>query len=89
MKITLKKIFLKDIQKVKNPQKDQVKIFLEKLYIESSIIENSYHIKKLKGGKGNFFRIRFGEYRLGYEKKESEIIIYRILHRKEIYRYFP
>jgi len=89
MKITLKKIFLKDIQKVKGPQKDQVKIFLEKLYTESSTLENFYNIKKLKGGKGNFFRIRFGEYRLGYERRESEIIIYRILHRKEIYRYFP
>ena len=46
---------------------------------------------KLKGEKkkGDFFRISFGEYRLGYEKREDEIIIYRILHRKEIYRYFP
>jgi len=32
MKITLKKIFLKDIQKVVEPQKSQVKIFLEELF---------------------------------------------------------
>ncbi|MGD9730538.1 MAG: type II toxin-antitoxin system RelE/ParE family toxin [Desulfamplus sp.] len=89
MKIILKKSFLKDIQKVVEPQKSQVKFFLEELYTRPSILESSYNIKKLKGEKGNFFRIRFGEYRLGYEKKEDEIIIYRILHRKEIYRYFP
>jgi len=91
MKITLKKTFLKDIQKVSEPQKSQVKFFLEELHAKPSISESSYNIKKLKEEKkkGNFFRIRFGEYRLGYEKREDEIIIYRILHRKEIYRYFP
>jgi mRNA interferase RelE/StbE len=90
MKIILKKTFLKDIQKVSEPQKSQVKLFLEELYASPSISESS-HIKKLKGEKkkGDFFRIRFGEYRLGYEKREDGIIIYRILHRKEIYRYFP
>lgn len=90
MKITLKKAFLKDIQNVGEPQKSQVKVFLEGLYAEPSVLESSYNVKKLKGEKrGSFFRIRFGEYRLGYEKRENEIIIYRILHRKEIYRYFP
>jgi len=90
MKITLKKTFLKDIQKVNEPQKNQVKLFLEALYADASILESSYNIKKLHGDtKGNFFRIRFGDYRLRYEKKEDELIIYRILHRKEIYRYFP
>ncbi len=89
MNITLKKIFLKDIEKVAEPQKNRVKFFLEELYANLSIIEN-YKIKKLKGTKkGSFFRVRFGEYRLGYEKRDNEIIIYRILHRKEIYRYFP
>ena len=90
MKLTLKKMFLKDIQKVEEPQKSQVKDFLEKLYVKPSILENYQNIKKLKGEKkGNFYRIRFGEYRLGYEKREDEIIIYRVLRRKEIYRYFP
>lgn len=91
MKIILRKTFLKDIQKVSEPQKSQVKLFLEELYASPSISESSHSIMKLKGEKkkGDFFRIRFGEYRLGYEKKEDGIIIYRILHRKEIYRYFP
>ena len=82
MKIILKKTFIKDIQKVSEPQKSQVKLFLEELYASPSISESSHNIKKLKGEKkkGDFFRIRFGE---------DGIIIYRILHRKEIYRYFP
>jgi len=47
MNITLKKIFLKDIEKVAEPQKNRVKFFLEELYANLSIIEN-YKIKKLK-----------------------------------------
>ncbi len=40
--------------------------------------------KTTRKKSGHFFRVRFGDYRLGYEKKTDEIIVYRILHRKEI-----
>ena len=90
MKITLKKVFLKDIQRVAEPHKRDVKAFLEQLHANPKILETFSHAKKLQSSKkGDFYRIRFGEYRLGYERKEDEIVIYRILHRKEIYRYFP
>lgn len=45
-------------------------------------------IRKLKG-YDNFYRIRLGNYRIGIEIKESFIIFTRLLHRKDIYRYFP
>jgi len=51
MKITLKKTFLNDIQKVAEPQKSQVKFFLEELYVSPSILENFYNIKKIKRRK--------------------------------------
>ena len=51
MKIILRKTFLKDIQKVSEPQKSQVKLFLEELYASPSISESSHSIKKLKGEK--------------------------------------
>lgn len=90
MKITLKKTFLRDLAKVTEPQKTEVKRFLEVLSQNPLMLETFPHIKKLRGKKsGHFFRVRFGDYRLGYEKKTDEIIIYRILHRKDIYRYFP
>ncbi|MBF0230921.1 MAG: type II toxin-antitoxin system RelE/ParE family toxin [Desulfamplus sp.] len=91
MKITIKKAFLKDLQNVSEPQKSQVKLFLESLNDDVSILDGSlYDIKKLQGEtKGNFFRLRFGNYRLGYEKKDDEIVISRILHRRDIYRSFP
>lgn len=90
MKLTLKKTFLKDLEKVQEPQKSEVKTFLERISHDLHLLETAPNTKKIRGkSPRNFYRIRFGDYRLGYEKREDEIIIYRILHRKDIYRYFP
>lgn len=45
-------------------------------------------VKKLKGSN-NYYRIRIGNYRLGFDCQGDEIVLYRFLHRKEIYKYFP
>jgi len=45
-------------------------------------------IKKLQG-KMNYYRIRVGNYRMGIKVSEGVVSFIRILHRKEIYRYFP
>ena len=46
------------------------------------------NLKKLRGHK-TFYRIKLGDYRIGIEIIENEIIFTRFLHRKEVYRYFP
>ncbi len=38
---------------------------------------------------GNYYRIRVGNYRIGLVLDEAEISFVRVLHRKEMYRYFP
>ncbi len=45
-------------------------------------------LKKLKGYDA-FYRIKFGDYRVGIEVAGDEVIFTRFLHRKEIYRFFP
>ncbi len=45
-------------------------------------------IKKLKGHK-SCYRIRIGNYRLGLQLEGKAIWLARLMHRKEIYRYFP
>lgn len=52
-------------------------------------LEDIPGIKKLSGFK-SYYRIRIGDYRLGFEKidpKKVRIII--IAHRKDIYKAFP
>ena len=46
------------------------------------------NIKKLKGEE-NYYRIRVGDYRLGIKVNDGVVSFVRLLHRKEIYRYFP
>ncbi|MGM0466447.1 MAG: type II toxin-antitoxin system RelE family toxin [Acidobacteriota bacterium] len=45
------------------------------------------NIKKLKGTKENYYRLRVGNYRVIFKKEEERliIIIVRIGHRKEVY----
>jgi mRNA interferase RelE/StbE len=43
---------------------------------------------KLKAD-GNFYRIRSGDYRLGKIIEGGTATFVRLLHRSEIYRYFP
>jgi len=42
----------------------------------------------VKGFPG-YFRIRVGDYRLGFSFHNDTVTLIRFLHRKEIYRYFP
>jgi mRNA interferase RelE/StbE len=48
------------------------------------------NLKKLKGYQ-SYYRIRFGDYRLGLEidAKAKRISLLRVLHRRDIYRHFP
>ena len=88
MIVKIDKSLEKDLSKITD------QIIIKKLHSiiisiqKSSKLSEINNIKKLKGTK-NFYRIRIGNYRLGivYQNKTIEII--RLLHRKDIYRYFP
>jgi len=45
-------------------------------------------LKKIRGHK-RYYRIKIGGYRIGIEIRENTIVFMRVLHRKDIYRYFP
>ncbi len=45
-------------------------------------------LKKLKDEQ-DAYRLRIGEYRLGFLLRDDVIILVRFLDRKDIYRYFP
>jgi mRNA interferase RelE/StbE len=45
-------------------------------------------IKKLKNAD-HAYRLRVGDYRIGLVFENGVITFTRVLHRKEIYRYFP
>jgi mRNA interferase RelE/StbE len=44
--------------------------------------------KKLRA-EGSFYRIRVGNYRIGLSVENDVAVFVRVLHRREVYRYFP
>jgi mRNA interferase RelE/StbE len=46
------------------------------------------NLKRLEAA-GKYYRIRLGEYRIGFVFETGAVTFIRCLHRKEIYRYFP
>ena len=46
------------------------------------------NLKKLRT-EGRYYRIRLGHYRLGLTIEDNAVSFIRLLHRREVYRYFP
>lgn len=88
MKILISKRFIKDLSVLPNSVKRKV----EKIVFEDiAYIEHVYkieHVSKLKGYK-EFYKIRIGEYRVGLRYSKGTLYFERVLHRKEIYRFYP
>ncbi len=88
MKVEFRKSFEKDLGKIQDEDLLlRIKTVIEQVETAASLLEIS-NIKKLKAD-GNYYRIRVGDYRIGFAEDENMITFVRVLHRKEIYRYFP
>lgn len=89
MKIFIDKSFAKDVDKITDKKLlRNLKKLITKLESSDSLTELP-NVKKIKG-YDSFYRIRIGNYRLGLEKiGGNEICLTRLLHRKDIYKYFP
>ena len=84
-----KKTFLKDLARLPQPHRKQVELLVFKQIPQLDSIFTTTNMKKMKGYK-NYYRIRMGDYRIGYELKEdNNIIFYRVKNRSEIYKIFP
>lgn len=87
MKIVADKSFEKDLLKLGKKQKQEVANLIQILKQIETLSEIT-SIKKLSGFK-NLYRIRLGSFRIGFRLDGEKIILIRILHRKDIYKYFP
>jgi len=88
VEVQINKKFLKDLVKI--PTKDRIKIeqFVFDRCEKLQSVDSISSIKKLSGFK-NFYRIRFGNYRIGIKYQNEVIVFERVLHRKDIYTFFP
>ena len=88
MKTVFRKSFARDLKKVKDRRLlDRVKEAIKRVE-QAEQLGAVPAVKKLSG-PGDFYRIRIGDYRIGLALEDDEVEFVRILHRREIYRYFP
>lgn len=88
MKLQFEKNFLKDIEKLSDKTiSTKLKAKLIELE-EQSDLASVPNIKKLKGHKV-YYRLKIGDYRLGFSYEDGVVNIIRFLHRKDIYKLFP
>lgn len=89
MELRFTKTFLKDLAKVQpSKRRKQIEEFVfEKMPLSVSL--EALGIAEKMTGYENFYKIRFGEYRIGLNKSATHIELIRVLHRKEIYKVFP
>ncbi len=87
MKVEILPTFLRDLKKLKNePVYSQIKDFS---FIELKSFQTLSDIPHIKKIKEFHYRIRIGDYRIGFRFNDETITLMRVKHRKEIYRYFP
>lgn len=80
--------FEKDLSKLKDRKVVLKALGVVRQMRDASALSEIKSIKKLKGTQG-YYRKRMGDYRIGFSYLNDEIVLYRFLHRKEMYRYFP
>jgi mRNA interferase RelE/StbE len=88
MKVEVQKSFEKDVFSIRDKKlAAQLNRLIEELENCPSLLQVR-HLKRMTA-KGNYYRIRIGNYRLGLKAEGGMLILLRFMHRKEIYKYFP
>jgi mRNA interferase RelE/StbE len=87
MKLEIRSSFFKDSGKLPAVLQNKVAELMDRIQNAGSIREIP-DCKKMRGYK-DAYRIKLGEYRIGFFRLKSSIELVRILPRKDIYRYFP
>jgi len=76
---------------LKNLKDGKVLKRIQKVVEEVELANGLSEIRNIKllQGHEDFYRIRVGDYRIGLFVERETVAFVRVLHRKEVYRYFP
>ena len=88
LEVIYQKKFLKDLSNIPSKHRKEIEHFVFDVLPNSKTLAESGKFEKMSGYEG-CYKARFGTYRIGAYYNGSSIELKRILHRKEIYRYFP
>ncbi len=88
MEVKYRKKFLKELSKLPVEYAKTIEEFVFDDFPNYSNLSDIGKVEKMTGYK-SYFKIRFGNYRVGIKKENDCIIIETVKHRREIYKYFP
>lgn len=89
MKVEYLPSFIKDLKSLKSsPSYGRIKTLVFEDILSYDRLDQIPNLKKLKE-EDNAYRIRVGDYRIGFFLENNAITFARVRHRKEIYRVFP
>ena len=88
MRLSFRKSFERDLKRISDP------VVLRRVRRSIEQVEAADDMSRVRGarrlsGSGSFYRIRIGEYRIGLAVEASDAEFVRVLHRRDVYRYFP
>jgi mRNA interferase RelE/StbE len=88
VKVKFESKFAKDLRNIRD---DKLLAKIKEIIIECKTAQSLNELKNVKKLQGydTFYRIRIGDYRMGIEVLNDELIFTRFLHRKDVYKYFP
>lgn len=88
MIIEVRNTFEKDLKKIKDKSlKQKIKQAILNIQQAQKLAEIR-NVKKLKGSI-HAYRIRIGDYRIGFYYLDKKVVLARFKNRKELYYYFP
>lgn len=88
MVVYYNKKFLKDLASIPKRDRDKIENFVFEEINSVISLADLHKLEKLSGYQ-NYYKIRFGNYRVGIKLDHEELTFERVLHRKEIYKLFP
>lgn len=88
MKVEYSKKFLKQLAAVPSDIRLKIESFVFEELVSSLSIYEIGKVEKMKGYDG-FYKVRFGNYRLGLVLENEIVAVKTVMHRREIYKFFP
>ncbi len=88
MKTAYRKRFLKDLAVLPAGVRARIETFVFETVPGADTLAETGKIEKMRGYE-QCYKARFGNYRVGLIVRNDTVYFERVLHRRDIYRYFP
>ncbi|NOT85895.1 MAG: type II toxin-antitoxin system RelE/ParE family toxin [Methylococcaceae bacterium] len=88
MEVRYSKKFFKQLAEIPSDSRSKIEAFVFSDIVTVTSIAELGKIEKMQGYDG-FYKVRFGQYRLGLVIENGVITVKTVMHRREIYKFFP